>query len=59
MAGITTVPPAAIAASAPNIGMPGAAIQTGCVDFVLPLAEIASDLVTLVTQQRNHERNER
>jgi two-component system, chemotaxis family, protein-glutamate methylesterase/glutaminase len=29
-------------------GMPGAAIQTGCADFVLPLREIASALVTLV-----------
>jgi two-component system chemotaxis response regulator CheB len=29
-------------------GMPGAAIQTGAVDFVLPLGEIASALVTLV-----------
>lgn len=29
-------------------GMPGAAIQTGSVDFVLPLAEIPSALVTLV-----------
>jgi len=30
-------------------GMPGAAIQTGTVDFVLPLSEIAPALVTLVT----------
>jgi two-component system chemotaxis response regulator CheB len=30
-------------------GMPGAAIQSGNVDFVLPLKEIASALVTLVT----------
>jgi two-component system, chemotaxis family, protein-glutamate methylesterase/glutaminase len=29
-------------------GMPGAAIKTGCVDFVLPLAEIAPALITLV-----------
>jgi two-component system chemotaxis response regulator CheB len=29
-------------------GMPGAAIQTGSADFVLPLDEIASALVTLV-----------
>jgi two-component system, chemotaxis family, protein-glutamate methylesterase/glutaminase len=29
-------------------GMPGAAIDSGSVDFVLPLAEIASALVTLV-----------
>ena len=30
-------------------GMPGAAVTTGCVDFVLPLDEIAPALVTLVT----------
>src|SRR5215510_7832678 len=29
-------------------GMPGAAIGTGCVDFVLPLEEIAGALLTLV-----------
>jgi two-component system, chemotaxis family, protein-glutamate methylesterase/glutaminase len=29
-------------------GMPNAAIQTGCVDFVLPLGEIADALATLV-----------
>ena len=29
-------------------GMPGAAIQTGSVDFILPLAEISPALVTLV-----------
>jgi two-component system, chemotaxis family, protein-glutamate methylesterase/glutaminase len=29
-------------------GMPGAAIQTGCVDFVLPIDEIGPALVTLV-----------
>jgi two-component system chemotaxis response regulator CheB len=29
-------------------GMPGAAIQSGSVDFILPLAEISSALVTLV-----------
>jgi two-component system chemotaxis response regulator CheB len=29
-------------------GMPGAAVQTGCVDFVLPLDEIPPALVTLV-----------
>ncbi len=28
--------------------MPGAAIHTGSVDFVLPLDEIASALVTLI-----------
>ncbi|MBI2884294.1 MAG: chemotaxis protein CheB [Candidatus Methylomirabilis oxyfera] len=31
-------------------GMPGAAIQTGNTDFVLPLDEIASALVTLVSK---------
>jgi len=31
-------------------GMPGAAMQTGTVDFVLPLEEIASALVTLVVK---------
>ena len=31
-------------------GMPGAAIQTGNVDFILPLDEIASALVTLVVK---------
>lgn len=30
-------------------GMPSAAIATGCVDFVLPLAEIPGALATLVT----------
>lgn len=29
-------------------GMPGAAISTGCMDFILPLDEIPSALVTLV-----------
>ena len=28
-------------------GMPGAAIQTGCVDFVLSLPEISPALITL------------
>ncbi len=32
-------------------GMPGAAIQTGSVDFVLPLYEIAPALVTLVMKE--------
>jgi two-component system chemotaxis response regulator CheB len=35
-------------ASAEFFRMPGAAIQTGCVDFILPLDEIPSALVTLV-----------
>jgi two-component system chemotaxis response regulator CheB len=36
-------------ASAQFGGMPAAAIETGCVDFVLPLGEIAQALITLVT----------
>ena len=36
-------------------GMPGAAIHTGCVDFVLPLSEIAPALVMLVTQEKPDE----
>jgi two-component system, chemotaxis family, protein-glutamate methylesterase/glutaminase len=31
-------------------GMPGAALQTGCVDFMLPLEEIASALTTLIAK---------
>jgi two-component system, chemotaxis family, protein-glutamate methylesterase/glutaminase len=34
--------------SAEHYGMPGAAVATGVVDFVLPLPEIAKALVTLV-----------
>jgi two-component system chemotaxis response regulator CheB len=37
-------------ASAEFFGMPGAAIQTGSVDFILPLDEIASALISLVSQ---------
>jgi two-component system chemotaxis response regulator CheB len=33
-------------------GMPGAAIETGSVDFVLPLPEIAPAIVTLITGDR-------
>jgi two-component system chemotaxis response regulator CheB len=36
--------------SAEFSGMPAAAIRTGCVDFVLPLEEIAPALVKLVVQ---------
>ena len=36
-------------------GMPGAAIDTGSVDFVLPLGEIASALVTLVVTNETEE----
>jgi two-component system, chemotaxis family, protein-glutamate methylesterase/glutaminase len=36
-------------ASASFFGMPGAAVQTGQVDYVLPLDRIAEELVTLVT----------
>ena len=35
-------------ASAEFFGMPNAAIQTGCVDFILSLSEIPPALVTLV-----------
>jgi two-component system, chemotaxis family, protein-glutamate methylesterase/glutaminase len=35
-------------------GMPGAAIQTGMADFVLPLNEIGHALVTLVTGEGRH-----
>ncbi len=36
-------------------GMPGAAIQTGDVDFVLPLDEIPRALVTLLTTETSNE----
>ncbi|PYV42128.1 MAG: chemotaxis protein CheB, partial [Acidobacteria bacterium] len=32
-------------------GMPGAAIQTGSVDLILPLTEIPEALMTLVTKE--------
>jgi two-component system chemotaxis response regulator CheB len=32
-------------------GMPGAAIETGNVDFVLPLEDISSELMSLVTNE--------
>ena len=35
-------------ATSEHFGMPGAAIGTGCVDSVLPLAEIAGELIKLV-----------
>jgi two-component system chemotaxis response regulator CheB len=39
-------------ATAAFFGMPGAAIDTGAVDFVLPLNEIAPALVTLIQGER-------
>ncbi len=39
-------------------GMPQAAIQTGCVDFVLPLGEIADALTTLVNSGSVDERGD-
>ena len=38
-------------ATAEFFGMPGAAIATGCVDFVLPLDEIAAAVATLTGSQ--------
>jgi two-component system chemotaxis response regulator CheB len=35
-------------------GMPGAAIQTGSIDFILPLDEIASALITLVVKRQGN-----
>jgi len=37
--------------SAEFFGMPGAAMQTGAVDFVLPLADIPNALISLVTKE--------
>ena len=39
--------------SAEFFGMPGAAIQTGSVDFILPLEEIPPALVTLVVKAKS------
>ncbi|HEY1372524.1 MAG TPA: chemotaxis protein CheB [Candidatus Binatia bacterium] len=36
-------------------GMPGAAMQTGCVDFTLPLDQIAPALIKLVVKEAAHE----
>jgi two-component system, chemotaxis family, protein-glutamate methylesterase/glutaminase len=43
-------------ASAEFFGMPHAAAETGCVDFVLPLGEIPSALLTLVSTGEVDER---
>ena len=45
-------------ASSEFFGMPHAAIQTGCVDFVLSLAEIPAALVTLVQTGEVDERRD-
>jgi two-component system chemotaxis response regulator CheB len=37
-------------------GMPGAAIHTGSVDFILPLAEIASALITLIAAEESDDK---
>jgi len=37
-------------ATSEYFGMPGAAIKTGCVDYILPLLEIAPTLIKLVMQ---------
>jgi two-component system chemotaxis response regulator CheB len=42
-------------ASAEFFGMPGAAIKAGNVDFVLPLAEIAPALITLIMKEEEIE----
>jgi two-component system chemotaxis response regulator CheB len=42
-------------ATAEFFGMPEAAIRSGCVDFILPLAEIASAIISLVTGEDSDE----
>jgi two-component system, chemotaxis family, protein-glutamate methylesterase/glutaminase len=42
--------------SAEFFGMPGAAIATGAVDFVLPLEKIPSTLVSLVKETQHESR---
>ncbi|NEP03273.1 MAG: hypothetical protein F6K58_32475 [Symploca sp. SIO2E9] len=39
-------------ATADYFGMPGAAIKSGAVDFILPISEVASALITLVRQNK-------
>jgi len=39
--------------SSEHFGMPGAAIATGCVDFTLPLGEIPTALMKLISRDRN------
>jgi two-component system chemotaxis response regulator CheB len=42
-------------ASSEFFGMPGAAIQTGCVDFILPLHAIAPALLDWALQEKHYE----
>ncbi len=42
-------------ATSAYFGMPRAAIDTGCVDFVLPLDEIAEALMTLTNPKTDHD----
>ncbi len=44
-------------ATSEYFGMPGAAIKTGCVDFILPLTEIAPTLIALVMSMSQESRS--